>query len=72
MINKNSAPSASDSRRKQVTADVPFDVRHDVVSECETAYLLRSHSMKRRLLAAKDRQGGRNLKMVCAELGFGE
>lgn len=37
---------------------VPIELWHEIESERETAYLLRSESMRTRLLAAKQRRDG--------------
>ncbi len=42
------------SRRK----DAPTDLCREIASERETAYLLRSETMKRRLLEARERREG--------------
>jgi hypothetical protein len=41
-----------------------------IESERETAYLLKSQTMKQRLLEAKNRQGGMKLEEVCEKLGI--
>lgn len=48
----------SDADGKEVGVIVPIDLWHELESERETAYLLKSETMKRRLLDAKERQGG--------------
>ena len=52
----------SDAEGKEVGVIVPIDHWHEIKSERETAYLLKSDTMKRRLLEAKNRQGGISLK----------
>ena len=49
---------------------VPINLWHDIESDRETAYLLKSQTMKRRLLEAKNRQGGMELEAVCEKLGI--
>lgn len=44
--------------------------RLEVESEKETAYLLKSDKMKKRLLAAKQREGGFPLEAVLEKLGI--
>ena len=51
----------SDADGKEVGVIVPIDLWHEIESERETAYLLKSDTMKRRLLEAKERQGGTSL-----------
>ncbi len=47
---------------------VPIDLWREIQSEKETAYLLRSESMKRRLLDAKDREEGMPFDEACEKL----
>jgi antitoxin YefM len=60
----------SDDAGHEVGVTVPIDIWHEISSECETAYLLRSDNMKRRLLEAKERQGGISLENVVERLGI--
>jgi antitoxin YefM len=48
---------------------VPIDLWREIESERETAYLLSSTTMKRRLLEAKHRTGGISLEDACEKLG---
>jgi hypothetical protein len=48
---------------------VPIDVWREIESERETAHLLSSPTMKRRLLEAKSRSGGISLEDACEKLG---
>lgn len=48
----------SDAAGKAVGVFVPIDVWREIEAERETAYLLKSKTMRRRLLDAKDRQEG--------------
>jgi hypothetical protein len=43
---------------------VPIELWREIESERETAYLLKSETMKRRLLAARERQEGLSLEAV--------
>jgi len=61
----------SDAEGKEVGVIVPIDLWHEIESERETAYLLESENMKRRLLEAKDRQGGISLEDALERLGKG-
>ena len=49
---------------------VPIDLWREVISETETAYLLKSEAMKRRLLDAKERDVGIPFEVVREELGI--
>jgi PHD/YefM family antitoxin component YafN of YafNO toxin-antitoxin module len=59
----------SDEGGEPVGVIIPIALWREIAFERETAYLLRSDAMKRRLLEAKERTGGRSLKETCAELG---
>ena len=48
----------SDENGNPVGVIVPIDLWREIESERETAYLLKSENMKRRLLEAKERQEG--------------
>ena len=48
----------SDADGKEVGVIVPIDLWHEINSERETAYLLKSENMKRRLLEAGERETG--------------
>jgi PHD/YefM family antitoxin component YafN of YafNO toxin-antitoxin module len=49
---------------------VPIELWHEIESERETAYLLRSETMRARLLAAKQRQDGIPLEAAVEKLGI--
>ncbi|MDJ0632712.1 MAG: hypothetical protein QNJ34_05935 [Xenococcaceae cyanobacterium MO_188.B29] len=49
---------------------VPIDLWREIESERETAYLLQSETMKRRLMTAKNRQEVMGLEEVCEKLGI--
>ena len=49
---------------------VPIALWREIASERETAYLLKSETMKRRLLAAAQRQDGLSLETVLEKLGM--
>ena len=49
---------------------VPIELWREIASERETAYLLKSETMRKRLLAAKDRDGGMSLDEVLEKLGI--
>jgi antitoxin YefM len=49
---------------------VPIELWHEIESERETAYLLRSERMKARLQAAKEREDGIPLEAAIEKLGI--
>ena len=60
----------SDADGKPVSVIIPIDLWREIASERETAYLLRSETMKKRLLAAKERTDGISLEEARARLGI--
>jgi len=68
----------SDSEIRYVTNEsgestaviVPISLWREIESERETAYLLKSETMKRRLLEAKERQQGPSLDEAIEKLGI--
>lgn len=59
-----------DADGKEVGVIVPIDLWHEINSERETAYLLKSENMKRRLLEAGERRTGISLDIACLWLGL--
>ena len=53
----------SDESGKATAVIVPIELWREIESEKETAYLLKSENMKRRLLEAKERQTGIPVKI---------
>ncbi len=49
---------------------VPIELWHELQSEKETAYLLKSETMKERLLVARKRDNGVSLEEACEKLGI--
>jgi hypothetical protein len=49
---------------------VPIELWREIASARETAYLLKSETMKRRLLAAAQRREGFSLEAVVEKLGL--
>lgn len=49
---------------------VPIQLWHEILSERETAYLLKSDTMKKRLLEAKNRQDAIPFKVAREKLGI--
>ena len=59
----------SDGSGEPTAVIVPIALWREIESERETAYLLKSERMKRRLLEAKQRKGGLSLEAVVEKLG---
>ena len=59
-----------DAEGQNIGVIVPIALWHEIASERETAYLLSSENMKRRLLAAKERATGMSLEDVSEKLGI--
>ena len=60
----------SDEGGTQTAVIVPIELWREIESEKETAYLLKSENMKRRLLEAKDRQTGIPFEEAREKLGI--
>ena len=60
----------SNANSKVTGVIVPIELWREIESERETARLLRSETMKRRLLKAKNRKEGIPLNDVCTQLGI--
>ncbi len=60
----------SDEEGKPVSVIVPIALWREIESERETAYLLHSETMKRRLMEAKERVNGVSLEDACEKLGI--
>jgi len=60
----------SDEEGNPTAVIVPIDLWREIASERETAYLLRSETMKRRLLEARERREGMSLEEVREKLGI--
>ncbi len=59
----------SDENKNVTGVIVPIDLWKEIKSEKETAYLLKSETMKRRLLEAKNRKEGIPFDEACEKLG---
>ncbi|HEX8235986.1 MAG TPA: hypothetical protein VF600_08515 [Abditibacteriaceae bacterium] len=59
----------SDEEGHAISVIVPIELWREITSERETAYLLKSEPMKKRLLEAKNRTGGVSLEEARAQLG---
>lgn len=60
----------SDESGKPVSVIVPIELWREIESEKETAYLLSSENMRRRLLEAQDRQDGFSMEEAREKLGI--
>ena len=59
-----------DESGQPVSVLVPIELWREITSERETAYLLSSEAMRKRLLAAKNRQKGVSPRDARAQLGI--
>lgn len=71
MIAQTEPHCIPDTDGKEAGVIVPIELWHEINSERETAYLLKSQNMKRRLLKAKKRQVGVPLDIALEHLGIG-
>jgi PHD/YefM family antitoxin component YafN of YafNO toxin-antitoxin module len=60
----------SDESGEPTAVIVPIDLWREIESEKETAHLLKSENMKRRLLEAKERQTGIPFEEAREKLGI--
>ena len=60
----------SNAAGQPVAVIVPIEVWHEIESERETAYLLKSDTMRRRLLEAKERTEGISIEDAREKLGI--
>jgi PHD/YefM family antitoxin component YafN of YafNO toxin-antitoxin module len=60
----------SDESGEPSAVIVPIELWREIESEKETAYVLRSDNMKRRLLEAKERQTGIPFEEALEKLGI--
>ncbi len=51
---------------------VPIDRRNEIASELETQHLLKSETMKNRLLQARSREDGTSLQELVTRYGSGD
>ena len=59
----------SDDQNNVTGVIVPIDLWKEIESEQETAYLLKSATMKKRLIEAKNRTKGIPFDKACEDLG---
>ncbi len=60
----------SDQNNKITGVIVPIDLWQEIQSEKETAYLLKSETMKNRLIKAKNNKEGIPFDAACKKLGI--
>lgn len=60
----------SDESGNPISVIVPIELWREIESERETAYLLKSENMNRRLLEAKERQSGIPFEECRQKLGI--
>ena len=60
----------SDESGNPTAVIVPIELWREIEAEKETAYLLKSEEMKRRILGAKDRQTGIPFEEAIEKLGI--
>ena len=60
----------SDEIGNTISVIVPIELWREIESEKETAYLLKSEKMKRRILEAKNRKIGLSFEEVNEKLGI--
>ena len=60
----------SDESGKPISVIVPIELWREIESEKETAYLLKSENMRRRLSEAKERQTGITFEEAREKLGI--
>jgi PHD/YefM family antitoxin component YafN of YafNO toxin-antitoxin module len=65
----NDIQFVSDENGKPVGVFVPIELWREIESERETAHLLGSETMRRRLAEAKNRQEGVPFEEACDRLG---
>lgn len=60
----------SNEQGQAVSVIVPIELWREIASERETAYLVKSETMKERLLKARNRADGVSLEDARAQLGI--
>ena len=69
-MNMSDIQYVSDEKGDRIAVIVPIEIWEELTNEDETSYLLKSKTMKKRLLEAKDRQTGISLEEACEKLGI--
>ena len=70
MVADSGIEYVSNENGQSVGVIVPIELWREIESERETAHLLKSETMARRLLEAKERQEGISLEEACEKLGI--
>jgi hypothetical protein len=70
MASEKEVQYVSDANGNPLGVIVPIELWREIESERETAYLLKSETMKCRLLEAKERQQGLSLEETREKLGI--
>ncbi len=65
----NDIQYVSDENNNVTAVIVPIELWREISSEKETAYLLKSENMKKRLMEAKSRDEGLDFEEACEKLG---
>ncbi len=65
----NDIQYVSDENNNVTAVIVPIELWLEISSEKETAYLLKSEKMKKRLMEAKSREEGIDFEEACKKLG---
>jgi hypothetical protein len=69
-MDQHSMQYISDEEGNPTGVILPIDLWHEIISERETAYLLKSEAMKQQLLQAKNRRDGIPFEVVRKNLGI--
>jgi len=70
LMNSTQIQYISNENGKPTAVIVPIDLWQQILAEQETAYLLKSATMKQRLLSAKGRKEGIEFGEACEKLGI--
>jgi len=70
MASQSEVQYVSDANGNPLGVIVPIELWREIESERETAYLLKSETMKRRLMEAQERQQGLSLEETREKLGI--
>jgi hypothetical protein len=70
MTTQSEVQYISDANGNPLGVIVPIELWREIESERETAHLLKSETMKRRLLEAKERRQGVSLEEAREKLGI--
>jgi len=70
MASESPVQYVSDSSGNAVAAIVPIELWREIESERETAYLLKSEAMRKRLLESKNRTEGISIDDARTKLGI--